>query len=180
MIHRAQHGIRSGHSTTTNLVEFVDSLLVGMSTFGQVDTLYTDFSKAFDQLGHSRLIKILEVLGVGGKMLDWLASYFLDRTMLVRICSAPTVISHEVRVLSGVPQRSHLGPPLFALFVNDFLNDYCLKNCEFLMYAENLKLFKKITGPSGLPSDFLVPNSTAKLRGDPRMVLQERDGTKRL
>ena len=142
MIHPAQHGFRSGHSTTTNLVSYVEKVLDGMTTHGQVDAIYTDFSKAFDRLDHSFLVQKLREVGVSRSFLNWIESYLNDRIMRVRLSATPTVLSGDFLTPSDVPQGSHLGPLFFALFVNDLCSK--VKHCVFLLYADDLKIFKPI------------------------------------
>lgn len=45
-IHRSQHGFYKKRSTQTNLMEYVSEVAQSIIDGGQVDTVYTDFSKA--------------------------------------------------------------------------------------------------------------------------------------
>jgi hypothetical protein len=105
-----QHGFVSGKSTGTSLMEFVNYVSECVDARVQVDAIYTDFSKAFDRVDHSKLISKLQDFGISGGLLNWFHSYLSGRVQVVSVegfDSVPVVVS------SGVPQGSHLGPLLF-------------------------------------------------------------------
>jgi hypothetical protein len=79
-----------------------------------VDSLYTDFSKAFDQVRHQLLLEEMSV-GIESTRCLWLSSYLIGRIQRIRISDA---VSKDIRVTSGVPQGSYLGPLCFIWFVN--------------------------------------------------------------
>lgn len=56
-IHISQHGFYSKRSTLSNLMEYISTLSNNVANGGQVDSIYTDFWKAFDQVVHWLLIK---------------------------------------------------------------------------------------------------------------------------
>jgi hypothetical protein len=71
----------------------------------------------------------------------WLRSYLTGRIQRVRIGDA---VSKDIRVKSGVPQGTHLGPLCFIWFVNRIwvVIDYvCV-----LFYADDMKLFLPARG----------------------------------
>ena len=67
------------------------------------------------------------------------SSYLIGRTQVVTIGGFQ---STEVHVTSGVPQGSILGPLFFILFINDISIGF---SSECLLYADDLKIFRKIT-----------------------------------
>lgn len=66
-------------------------------------------------------------------------SYISNRTQTVVINGFN---SELVNITSGVPQGSILGPLLFIIFIND-INE-CFKNCDFLLFADDLKIYREI------------------------------------
>jgi hypothetical protein len=72
-------------------------------------------------------------------LLSWFKSYLSDRVQWVKVFGCKSSIS---KVSSGVPQGGHLSPILFSLYVNGIKE--IVKNCELLMFADDLKLFRKI------------------------------------
>lgn len=105
----------------------------------QVDTIYTDFSKAFDKVSHKILVLKLKKLGFHSAFLNWMESYLRDRLSHVVVES---IKYKSFVVTSGVPQGSILGPLLFLLFINDIGS--CFHTSNYLLYADDLKIFKKI------------------------------------
>ncbi|CAH2104164.1 unnamed protein product [Euphydryas editha] len=135
-----QHGFRKGRSVQTNLVSFMSYLSKEIDRRQQVDSIYMDFSSAFDKVCHSRLIHKLRRSGVGGTLLEWFKSYLAKRLQFVVLNGH---ISHEYVACSGVPQGSHLGPVLFSVFINDISSS--VHHCKYSLFADDFKIFKTVS-----------------------------------
>ena len=81
------------------------------------DVLVLDMAKAFDKVGHRRLLKKLEYYGIRGPTKNGsTASYLYKRSQTVVFEGSS---SYTAPVKSGVPQGSVLGPCMFLFFMND-------------------------------------------------------------
>jgi hypothetical protein len=56
-----QHGFMKNRSTVTNLLEYASFVLNSIEEEWQVDSVYTDFSKAFDRVRHQLLLEEMSV-----------------------------------------------------------------------------------------------------------------------
>ena len=135
----SQYGFRPGRSCVTQLLEVLDNWSELMDNGFSIDTIYLDFSKAFDTVPHQRLFLKLEKLGFEGSLLNWIKSFLTGRNQCVRINSTTSALSD---VISGVPQGSVLGPVLFLIFIND-LQD--IVNGIVKIFADDYKTFSKIS-----------------------------------
>lgn len=134
-----QHGFVRNRSTTSNLLEFKNYICCAFAKRIQVDSIYTDFSKAFDKVDHKILIQKLDVyFGIHGNLLRWVKSYLHRRSQLVAVKG---FLSSPAPITSGVPQGSHLGPLLFIAFINDLVSHF---RSPCLLYADDLKLYSTI------------------------------------
>ena len=64
-----QHCLLPGRSTMSQLTQVVHQFARALEMRRQVDVIYFDFSKAFDQVPHKKLLFMLKCLGIKGSLL---------------------------------------------------------------------------------------------------------------
>ena len=79
-----------------------------------VAAVFIDFTKAFDTILHTCLIRKLQSVGISDTSLNWYMDFLLQRQQRVVINGAA---SDWLTVTRGVPQGSLLGPLLFSIYV---------------------------------------------------------------
>ena len=122
-------------STITQFLENLDKIYSNNETNLESFSLYFDFCKAFDQVGHHILLSKLTKFGFDYAFLELFSSYLSDRTQIVMIENISSSIDY---VSCGVPQGSVLGPLLFVVFLNDVPNALLTSNYYF--FADDSKL----------------------------------------
>ena len=135
-----QHGFQKGRSCLTQLLAHIDIILKNFLEGNDTDSIYLDFSKAFDKVDHKILLKKLYSCGIQGKLLDWLRSYLSNRNQTVVVNGNS---SYTAEVKSGVPQGTVLGPILFLIYINDL--NKCIKHSLVSHFADDTRILKAIT-----------------------------------
>ena len=65
-----QHGFCFGKSCTLNLLESLDTIYSILSTEGECDVIYLDFSKAFDSVPHQCFLIKMASMGISDKYVN--------------------------------------------------------------------------------------------------------------
>ena len=110
--------------------------------FGQgvgIDAVIIDSSKAFDLVSHDQLLTKLAGSGVDSRVVVWVREFLVGRTQRVRVGGQ---LSKQVKVNSGVPQRSVLGPLLFLVCINDIWWNI---DSSITLFTDDSIIYRKIT-----------------------------------
>lgn len=136
-----QHGFRHGRSCLSELLAHFDDILKNLNEGNDVDVVYLDFAKAFDKVDHKLLLKKLKLLGISGKVYEWIKSFLSNRYQSVVIDGFHSFI---LLVISGVPQGTVLGPILFLIYLND-MKSAITSGSILRSFADDSRLFKSIS-----------------------------------
>ena len=139
LFNHTQHGFRAGRSSLSQLLAHFDKVLTYLEQGFNVDTIYLDFSKAFDKVDHLILMQKLKKIGIGGKIASWIHSYLFHRKQVVVVNG---IKSDSTEVVSGVPQGSVLGPLLFIIMLMDI--DKSINSSFLSGFADDTRISREI------------------------------------
>ena len=132
---RLQSAYRRHHSTETALLRVMSDLLHAADN-RRVSLLgLLDLSAAFDCVDHDILLQRLRTaFGINGLALEWVRSFFVQRTQRVNFGGRLSSIGY---LICGVPQGSVLGPLLFLLYTAELFNIVAECGLSAHTYADN-------------------------------------------
>ena len=162
-----QHAFISKHSTTTNLLECIHDWTLSLQSRHSTDIIYIDFSRAFDSIVFSKLLFVLQQYGITGRLLNWIENFISYRSQCVVVKGS---FSSVCEVVSGVPQGSVLGPILFLIYIND-IEKVCMGSCLLKLFADDLKLYCKITVDCPSLSLQSTLNNTCEFANDRQLAI---------
>ena len=109
-----------------------------------IDVIIIDFSKAFVLVPHDRLLTKLTASGMDSRVVVWIREFLVGRRQRVGVGGQ---LSKEVKVTSGVPQGSVLGPLLFLVYVNEIWRNI---DSSIRLFADGCIIYRKITNKNDI------------------------------
>ena len=123
-----QYGNTRGSSTSHYLIKLTDQAFKSTDVGHATTAITIDYSKAFDLVDHSTLIKKLIELKVRGKLIKLFISFLSNRSHYTRIDG---IKSNLVYITCGVPQGTISGPKLFTILIHGIICDL-VSNYKFV------------------------------------------------
>ena len=111
-----QSGFRKGRNTMDAVVRLENEIRKAQVTKESVVVVFFDIEKAYDMMWREGVLIKLHMLGVGGRVFNWVRDFLSERVIRVRIGAE---VSGGYTVSNGTPQGSVISPLLFSVMIND-------------------------------------------------------------
>ena len=132
LLNPALNVFRSGRSTADAMYNVVNFITEQFDCDNDILGICINVSKAFDSLSHKILLDKLYAFDFRGIAYKWLKSYLNDRYQFVQIGKDKSTLK---QIISGVMQRSILGPLMFLVYINDL--PLISHDSRFILFADD-------------------------------------------
>ena len=127
-----QFGFRKDRSTELAACQLIDKITPAFQKGSYCICVFLDYSACFDTISRNILFSKLDKYGIRGLTLDFMKSYFQNRTQVVNYMDAKSKpMNQEI----GIIQGSKNAPILFDIYSNDI--NFILTNEENVLYADD-------------------------------------------
>lgn len=131
-------GFRTGASTSSLLLSLTEKVRHNINSKNISTLVSLDLSKAFDTVNYNVLTeKLSSKFGFSSSSCKLMHSYITERFQFVGLNGNNSSL---MQCCSGVPQGSVLGPLLFLMYVNDFIEYIGSSLCQSFLFADDINL----------------------------------------
>ena len=114
---KSQFGFRKSTNTQHALSAIINEITKRLNDSKHVLVLCLDIQKCFDSVDREILYRKLQNAGIRGQVLEWIKSYFTNRTQRIFLNGINS--SNICDLILGVLQGSILGVIFFLVYIND-------------------------------------------------------------
>lgn len=104
-----QFGFVGGFGASDAMIKLTTEIINNLNSDKKCLAVFLDLAKAFDTMPHDKLLRNLERYGIRGRALKLLESYLSNRYQMLKLNN---VRSEKLRIVTGIPQDTVLGPLL--------------------------------------------------------------------
>ncbi len=97
------------------VINLEDDIRKAQVNKGTVGAVFFDVEKAYDMMWREGLLIKLHLMGVGGKMFNWIMDFFRWKDYTGK----DRTVSKQYNVENGTPQGSVISPILFSIMINN-------------------------------------------------------------
>ena len=117
LIENDHHGGRAGHSTSTCIVEVLDTVQKSQDNNLIPAVLAVDLSAAYNLVNHDILLERMRLLSLSPHTLDWVSSFLRGRTQVVEVEGSMSSTLQSGNC--GVVQGGKSSGDMFTIYLND-------------------------------------------------------------
>src|SRR6218665_1416581 len=153
-----QYAFRLTGSTTAALVSVLQQTTSLLTSEPYVALISLDFTKAFDTVRHSELVRKLALLDIPDEIYNLVVSFLKDRSHVTRFAGRLSAVAH---INASVVQGSGFGPSSFDILASD-LHPLHQRN-SIAKYADDTYLIVPASARSSVRMELGHISSWAKL-----------------
>ena len=137
LLTNCQMGFRKNRSTTDNLLALEQHIQTSFCTWSHTVAVFFDLEKAYDLTWRHGINQTLHQWGFHGRLTKFIKSFLSHRLFTVKVGN---MSSQRFVLENGIPQGSTLSVTLFAVAINNIVNNID-PQINYRLYVDDLCIF---------------------------------------